>query len=346
MKVLITGSSGQIGTNLASALLRNGREVLGLDCRPNQWTAEFETQLVDLVAVARGKAAYEPPFRPDVIVHLAAHAKVHDLVLNPARALENVEMAAAVFELGRLTKSPVIFGSSREVYGDIEQHVTDESMADFVVAKSPYSASKIAGEALLYSYARCYDLPMLVFRFSNVYGRYDNDLDRMERVIPLFVRKIYDGVPITVYGREKMLDFTYVDDCVSGLMAGISGLAEGRLVNQTLNLAYGQGQTLSDLVTLIELATGRKAKATFEPARPGEVTRYIADISKAAKLLGYRPQTPLTAGIVKYLDWLRQTGWLDQRGAQPGRARSRIPKGAPRVDRVPRELAAPRASSK
>jgi UDP-glucose 4-epimerase len=189
-------------------------------------------------------------------------------------------------------------------------------MTDFVIAKSPYSASKIAGEALLSSYARCYDLPTLVFRFSNVYGRYDNDLERMERVIPLFVRRIADGVPITVYGRKKMLDFTYVDDCVAGLTAGIDALLEGRLVNQTFNLAFGQGQTLSDLVTLIELATGRKAQVTYEEAWPGEVTRYIADISKATQLLGYRPQTPLTAGIVKYVEWLRQTHWLDGTGEE------------------------------
>src|SRR5437867_7553342 len=311
MKVVITGSSGQIGTNLALALLRSDRAVIGLDRRPNAWSSEVETQVVDLVEVARGNAGYELPLRPDVIVHLAAHAKVHDLVLTPAKALENIEMAAAVFEFARLAKCPIIFGSSREVYDDIKQHLTEESMADFIVAKSPYSASKIAGEALLYSYARCYGLPMLVFRFSNVYGRFDNDLDRMERVIPLFVRRIYDGAPITVYGRNKMLDFTYVDDCVAGLAAGIDALLEGRLVNQTLNLAYGQGQTLSDLVTLIELATGRKAQATFEQARPGEVTRYIADITKATQLLGYKPQTPLTAGIVKYIAWLRETGWLE-----------------------------------
>ena len=83
------------------------------------------------------------------------------------------------------------------MYGDIHRHVTDEAMADFVVAESPYSASKIAGEAFFYSYAKCYNLPHLVFRFSNVYGRFDNDLDRMERVIPLFVRKIDAGEPIT-----------------------------------------------------------------------------------------------------------------------------------------------------
>src|SRR3954471_62851 len=137
MKVFITGSSGQIGTNLGLALLRSGHEVFGVDKRPNTWCSAFETQIIDLVAIARGQASYELPFRPDVIVHLAAYAKVHDLVVHPAKALENVEMAAAVFELGRKAKTPVIFGSSREVYGDIKQHITDESMADFIVAKSP-----------------------------------------------------------------------------------------------------------------------------------------------------------------------------------------------------------------
>ncbi len=113
-------------------------------------------------------------------MHLAAWAKVHQLVKEPEKALENVNMVAWALELARATKAPIIFGSSREVYGDILRHVTDESMADFVVAESPYSASKIAGEAFFSSYARCYGIKTLVFRFSNVYGRYDNDLERMD----------------------------------------------------------------------------------------------------------------------------------------------------------------------
>ena len=204
----------------------------------------------------------------------------------------------------------VAFGSSREVYGDILRHITDESMADFVVAESPYSASKIAGEAFFSSYAKCYGIKTLVFRFSNVYGRFDNDLERMERVIPLFVRKIWRGEPITVFGRDKMLDFTYIDDCVSGVIAGIDALAGGRIQGETINLAYGQGQTLFDLVSLIEMATGKKARATFEPSQTGEVTRYVADISKARKLLGYQPKMPLTRGIGEYVRWCRETGFL------------------------------------
>ena len=103
----------------------------------------------------------------------------------------------------------------------------------------------------------------------------------MERVIPLFIRRIAAGEPITVYGRDKMLDFTYVDDCVAGVRAGIDALVDGKIVNETINLAYGQGNTLYDLVTLLELAVGRSVDITCEPPLVGEVTRYVADITKA-----------------------------------------------------------------
>ncbi len=310
MRILVTGSSGQIGTNLSLALAARGDSVVGLDNRPNSWTDRFPTHIVNLVALAHDSSLLSLPFSPDVIVHLAGWAKVHQLVGEPAKALENVEMSFAALELARACKCPIVFGSSREVYGDIHEHVTHEAMADFVVAGSTYSASKIAGEAFFYSYARCYGLPTLVFRFSNVYGRFDNDLDRMERVIPLFVRRVNDGAPIVVFGRGKMLDFTYIDDCVAGVMAGIDAVVSGRVVNETINLAFGQGQTLFDLVSLIELALGRKANARYEDARTGEVTHYVADIGKARQLLGYNPQTPLTVGIAKYVAWLRQSRWI------------------------------------
>lgn len=307
MKVLITGSSGQIGTNLALHLMARGDQVVGIDRRPNTWTNRIDTRSLDLLTVP----AEELPAGPfDVVVHLAAHAKVFELVQTPARALENVTMCFNALEYARRRQVPIIFGSSREVYGDIHRHVTEEAEADFVVAESPYSASKIAGEAFIYSFAECYDLPYLVFRFSNVYGRYDNDIDRMERVLPLFARKIDRGEPIVVFGREKVLDFTYVDDCIGGITRGIDALVSGKVTNQTINLAYGQGSTLVDAVNILGLALGKPPKVTYEPARAGEVTRYVADITKARQMLGYEPQVPLTAGLPKSIQWARESKTL------------------------------------
>lgn len=310
MRLLVTGSSGQVGTNLCIALLEQGHTVLGIDTRPNKWTDAVETQIVDLVGVARGDSAFSPPWNPDCIVHLAAWAKVYEVTLAPTKALENFEMTFAALELARQMQSPIILASSREVYGDVLRHVTDEALADFVIAESPYSASKIGSEAFVYSYARCYSLPSVVFRFSNVYGRYDNDLDRMERVIPLFVRQIANEEPITVFGKSKVLDFTYVDDCIRGVVAGIDAVTGGNLTNETINVAYGQGWTLFDLVNLIELSVGKKARVSYEASRVGEVTRYVADISKARRLLDYDPQIPLSLGIPMYVDWCRESGLI------------------------------------
>lgn len=307
MRVLITGSSGQIGTNLALKLLDRGDQVVGIDVRPNPWTDRIETRIQNLLTIQETDWPEGPC---DAIVHLAAHAKVFELVEQPDRALENVTDCFRVLDYARRRRIPFVFGSSREVYGDIHRHVTEEAEADFVVAESPYSASKIAGEAFTYSYAECYGLPYMVFRFSNVYGRYDNDVGRMERVLPLFIFKIARGEPITVYGREKVFDFTYVDDCIDGVLRGIDALVSGRVVNQTINLAYGQGSTLVDAVNIISLALGKTPNVTYEPPRPGEVMRYVADINKARQMLGYNPQVPLSAGIPLEIKWFREHGDL------------------------------------
>lgn len=307
MRILITGSSGQIGTNLGLHLLQQGHEVFGIDIRPNTWTKEIETLLQDLSAPYSnhiggiGYARY--PDNLDAVVHFAANAKVHELVEQPDRALANITMTYNVLEFCRQNNLPLIFSSSREVYGDIHRYITEESYADFAFTESPYSASKISGEALIYSYAQCYNLRYLVFRFSNVYGRYDNDLDRMERVIPLFIRRINNGDPITVYGEDKMLDFTYVDDCVAGVTTGLTKLVAGEITNHTINLAYGQGNSLVQMATYIANALGKQPDMTIEPSRVGEVTHYVANIGKARSLLDYTPTTSLQTGITKAVKW-------------------------------------------
>jgi UDP-glucose 4-epimerase len=307
MNILVTGSSGQIGTNLALALQQQGHFVFGVDKRPNTWTDQIPTLLQDLSTpqhnFVRGIGAAEYPANIDVVVHLAANAKVHELVQEPRRALDNITITFNVLEFCRQNGLPIIFSSSREVYGDIHRYITEESHADFAFTESPYSASKISGEALIYSYAQCYDLRYIVFRFSNVYGRYDIDIERMERVIPLFMRKIKNGETITIFGKEKVLDFTYIDDCVAGIVNGVHVLAERKDANQTINLAYGQGNSLAAMAGYIGEALGVTPKLRFKPARVGEVTHYVANIGKARALLGYAPQTALRDGIHKAVAW-------------------------------------------
>ena len=311
MRVLVTGSSGQIGTNLALRLQRDGHSVFGVDKRQNTWTDEFPYLLQDLAghypSFPGGIGGVEYP-EADLVVHLAAHAKVHQLVRQPHRALENAIMTFNVLEYARRLNLPLIFSSTREVYGDVHRFEEyGEEAADFAYTESPYSASKITSEAFIYSYARCYGLSYLVFRFSNVYGRFDNDLERMSRVLPLFIHRIARGEPITVYGGdEKVLDFTYVDDCVDGIARGVYALADGRVANATINLAYGQGNTLVRAAELIGAEVGAEPQIRFAPSLLGEVTRYVADIRKARDLLDWTPTTPLDAGIPKGVAWFRE----------------------------------------
>ncbi len=320
MRVLITGSSGQIGTNLGLRLQKEGHYVFGIDKRVNTWTQFFETLLQDLsepyheITNELGNVAY--PKDLDVVIHLAANAKVHELVRQPTRALDNIQMTFNVLEFCRQNDVPILFSSSREVYGDIHRYITEESYADFAFTESPYSASKISGEAFIYAYAQCYGLRYLVFRFSNVYGRYDNDMERMVRVIPKFIRKLSAGETITVYGEDKVLDFTYIDDCIEGVRRGIDLLASGNNANQTINLAFGQGNSLIALAGFIGEALGIEPEMLIEPARVGEVTHYVANIGKARALLDYTPSTPLREGIQKAVAWCTKW-WADHPPPSP-----------------------------
>src|SRR5579871_3707643 len=307
MRVLVTGSSGQIGTNLARRLMEDGHWVFGVDKRENTWTDSFRTMLQDLsghyAPYRGGMNGVEYP-EVDLVVHLAAHAKVHQLVRQPQRALENAMMTFNILEYCRELGLPLVFSSTREVYGDVHRFDEyGEATADFAYTESPYSASKIASEAFIYSYAKCYGLRYLVFRFSNVYGRYDNDLQRMERVIPLFMHRIRAHAPITIYGQDKVLDFTYVDDCVAGITAGLDLLVQGRQSNQTLNLAYGHGHTLATLATYIGEEVGTQPRIIFAPARAGEVTHYVANIARARDVLHYTPRVSLQEGIRRAVAW-------------------------------------------
>tara|TARA_Y100001968_G_scaffold331261_1_gene385361 strand:+ start:5765 stop:6685 length:921 start_codon:yes stop_codon:yes gene_type:complete len=306
MNILVLGSSGEIGTNLSLMLQSQGHKVTGVDKRENTWTDKIRTIIYDLSIDSEGI----PSEDYDVIVNFAANAKVHELVEYPERAMDNIKIIFNVLEYCRMKNKPLIFSSSREVYGDIRRYVTSEESSDFHFSESPYSASKISGEALIYSYAKCYQLPYLVFRFSNVYGRFDSDISRMERVIPLFIEKIRNNEQLTIFGEDKTLDFTYVDDCVSGTISGIEKIHSGELKNKTINLAFGEGKTLIQLAQMIGKELDIKPKMIVEDSRVGEVTHYVADISKAKKYLDYNPVTNLNNGIKKAIKWQREYyGW-------------------------------------
>src|SRR3989338_2846533 len=285
MKILVTGSSGTIGTRLCEKLLEAGFNVTGADWEPNKWNKNIQaiTTQIDL-RDAHKLEAESWKLKADLIVHLAANARVYELVEDPSRARDNIITTFNLLEFARKNHiKKFIFASSRETYGNTPKEKLKENDANFQACESPYTASKIAGEAMVEAYKRCYTMDTIVFRFSNVYGMYDDSV----RVVPLFFHQARMGEPLTVFGKEKCLDFTYIDDTVDAILLAIKQFDHAK--NDTYNIATGTGTTLSHLAARIKELTGSSSQIHTGEVRTGEIVKFVADISKAKEKLGYQP---------------------------------------------------------
>lgn len=308
MKILVTGSSGTIGTALCIELLKNGYDVIGVDKRRNKWDAgvDLHTTLLNLVKPIP-KRAVGPKY--NLIIHLAANAKVHQSVKNPKLARDNFIMAYNVLEFARETNTPIIYASSREVYGDnMRRCITSEEGVFLDNPKSPYAATKLGVESLIHSYHCSYDLDYIILRLSNVYGKYDES----DRVIPTWIKASRKGEDLIVYGDWKTYDFTYIDDCVDAFMVCIAQFE--KVKNDTYNVAFGEGTRLVDLAELIQQEMAVKTNLITKDERVGEINYYCADIGRARYRFGYTPKVSLEEGIKKTVMWYKYENRVDDRG--------------------------------
>lgn len=302
-RILVTGSSGTIGTRLCEALLDAGHDVTGADLKPNRWSRAIDDRTIRVDLQNASDLANALPGEVDTIIHLAANARVYNLVVDPSLARANFDTVFNTLEYARSANARrFMFASSREVYGNTSRLVHHEDESYVRHCESPYTASKIGGEAMVHSYQQCYGLDFLILRFSNVYGMYDDS----DRVVPLFIRRCIEGLDLVAYGREKVLDFTYIDDAVDGLMRGVDRFDTVR--NDVFNIASGQGTALVDLAHLVRERVDSDSRVIVDNNRPGEVARYVADITKAKRELGYCPGTGIDEGIGQAIEWSR--AWL------------------------------------
>jgi nucleoside-diphosphate-sugar epimerase len=294
--VLVTGSGGTVGTALCESLLDQGYDVTGVDLVENRWSDRVDECTI-IADIRNEELLAQLPDEVDLIVHLAANARVHRLVEQPSLAKQNFDTTFNIAEYARNVDADLVFSSSREVYGNKGKIVYDETDTYVDECESPYTASKIGGEALVKSYGKCYGIDTTILRFSNVYGKYDVS----DRVVPLFIAQAEAGEDLTVFGENKVLDFTYLDDCVDGVMRVVNNFKKSS--GTTFNIASGKGSSLLELANLIVDKTDANVEVHTEPNRTGEVGRYVADISKAEKLLGYEPNYSFEEGIEKTVDW-------------------------------------------
>jgi len=294
--VLVTGSSGMIGTALVERLLADGVDVRGVDRRSNRWSDAVEavTEHVDLLD---SDASTELPADADHVIHLAAHSRVRDLIEDPSGAEENLRMVTTVLEYARQFNVDVIFTSSREVYGDKDHTVCTETDAGPRDVKNPYGASKVGCEALVASYGECYNLRTCTLRLSNIYGRYDD----YNRVIPIFIALANRGQDLTVYGDDKLLDFLYLDDCVDALVYTINRI--DAVQGEVVNVGSGEGHSLVHLAELIADRVDTDIGVTVDANRTGEVDRFVANIDRSRRLIGFDPALSLSAGLDQTVPW-------------------------------------------
>lgn len=312
MRVLITGGAGFIAHHLAIALLKNQERVVALDNfndfydpalkRRNAHDLEslgVETiHTVDILDREKLRAVFESE-KPDAVVHLAAWAGVRPSLEKPALYSDvNVTGTVNVLELAKEhSVRCFIFGSSSSVYGgNSKTPFCEDDPVDRPV--SPYAATKKAGELLCHTYAHNFSMNITCLRFFTVYG----PRQRPEMAIHKFARLIADGHEVPIFGKgDSRRDYTYVEDIVSGILAALEVNPRFEIIN------LGESQTVSliEMVRHLEEALGVRAKLKFLPDQPGDMQITFADISRARRILGYNPKTPLKEGIRLFADWFK-----------------------------------------
>jgi UDP-glucuronate 4-epimerase len=322
-KILLTGGAGFIGSHVAEALLARGAALTIVDVLDNFYSPDakranleevrrrgaFQFEQADICDVDRMRAIFDAA-QPDAVIHLAARAGVRPSIEQP-RLYERVNVAGTtnLLDLCREFKVPrFVFGSSSSVYGADSPVPFSEAQVTLRPI-SPYAATKLAGELLCYTYAHVWGLQVVCLRFFTVYG----PRQRPDLAIRKFTAMVEAGQALPIFGDgSSARDYTYVDDIVAGVMAALdykivarSDAAAAGAAFEIFNLGNSSPVRLDELVAAIEKATGRTAARRAMPMQVGDVPITWADISRAERELGYKPQVPLAEGLRRFVAWLR-----------------------------------------
>jgi UDP-glucuronate 4-epimerase len=311
MHYLITGGAGFIGSTLTERMLRDGHQVTIIDDFNTYYDPEIKQQNIanvraDITLVEgdiRDAILVERTFangKFDQVIHIAARAGVRPSIQDPKLYFTtNIDGTFNLLDACRYHEVPRFsFASSSSVYG-INKKVPFAEADPIERTISPYAATKLAGEQICSNYAHLFGIHCQCLRFFTVYG----PRQRPDLAISKFTKRILAGEPIQQYGDGSTArDYTYIEDIINGIVAA-SKYDEKSF--DIFNLGGSATTTLSELIALIENATGEKAIIEQIEEQPGDVPQTYADISKANKLLGYAPQTPIAEGIKSYVEWFK-----------------------------------------
>ena len=319
MRILVTGGAGFIGSNVARRLATSDdvTEVIALDDLSTGLASNLDGvdhEANDKVRFVVGsildaELVNELMRGTTAVVHLGARPSVPRSIDDPmASHRVNVDGTLTILEAARAqrTKPHIVFSSSSSVYGANTTLPKHEDLA--TLPRSPYAASKLAGESYLLAYQDSFGVPALAFRFFNVFGPYQQPGHAYAPVIPMFFHAALTGEPVPIHGDGlQTRDFTYV-----GTVADvITRAVVRRIVSSTpVNLAFGTRYSLLDVLTKIEQMIGHRVTRAHLPIRAGDVRDTQAANDRLCALFPDVVPIDLDAGLAATLEWMR--AWLDQ----------------------------------
>ena len=322
-KYLVTGAAGFIASQVSKQLLDQGEGVVGLDnlndyydVRLKNWRLEqlkahpnaenFSFACLDIEDQAKLTDLFkaEGPF--DAVLNLAARAGVRYSMENPHVYLStNAEGTLNLLECMRAKGcKKLVLASTSSLYAGQKMPFTEGLAVNEPL--SPYAASKKAGELMSYSYHKLYQMDVSVVRYFTVFG----PAGRPDMSIFRFIKWIYEGVPIQIFGDgSQSRDFTYVDDIARGTITAIEDVGY-----EIINLGGGRNPvSLNTIISKLEELLGKKAKIDHKPFHVADLMETWADISKAKRLLDWEPQVSLDEGLEKSVQWyMDNRNWLKE----------------------------------
>ncbi|MBQ1113481.1 NAD-dependent epimerase/dehydratase family protein [Streptomyces sp. C3-3] len=307
MQIVITGGAGFIGGNLVRTLTEQPhvtrlRVVDNLSTGDKANLAGLDVDFFE--GDVQDAALLDQAFHgADAVVHLAALPSVPRSLQDPlASHHANATGTLQVLEAARRAGGPhVIAASSSSVYGSNPHLPKHEDLA--TAPMSPYAVTKLTTEAYLSAYHHSFDLPVLPFRFFNVYGPGQHADHPYAAVIPKWISATLAGEPVTIHGDgTQTRDFTYVGTVCRVLIDALLRLV---VEPRPVNLAFGTRISLLDLIPEIETATGRAVNPRHVLPRTGDVQHSQADSSRLRTLFPTVPPLALKEGVSATVDWFR-----------------------------------------
>jgi len=328
MHILVTGAAGFIGFHTSNKLLARGDTVVGLDNLNDYYDVNLKkarlalleaqpgfsfakVDLQDREAVAAVFAQH--PF--DAVINLAAQAGVRYSLENPHAYIDsNIVGFTNILECCRHHNTGhLVYASSSSVYGiNSSMPFSVHDNVDHPI--SLYAASKKANELMAHTYSHLFGVPTTGLRFFTVYGPWG----RPDMALFLFTKAILAGEPIQVFNHGQMQrDFTYVDDIVEGVVRVMDQPAAANpewdsadpdpgtssAPYRLYNIGNNSPVMLLDYIAAVEKALGKKAEMEMLPMQPGDVAATCADIDALEQAVGYRPNTPIEAGVNNFISW-------------------------------------------